>query len=200
VLNLITQRYLAPVHGALLEKHGAGVLLCGESGAGKSTLAFACARRGWRYVTDDACSLVRNRSDRFGIGNPHSIRFREDVASHFPELTSRIPQMRVSGKIGIEIFTREMPDMQISTGSRIDNVVFLNRAAPGTPALKRFSKLEALDRFARCVSTGDDQVRAEQLQTYERLLEAEFWELRYRDLDDAVAILDGLVPQNAVEF
>ena len=53
-----------PIHGALLEWRGAGVLLLGESGAGKST---SCRRlpSGWRVHGDDLCLVVRNAEEGF---------------------------------------------------------------------------------------------------------------------------------------
>ena len=42
-----------PVHGACVRAAGKGILLCGDSGEGKSTLAYAGAREGWTYVSDD---------------------------------------------------------------------------------------------------------------------------------------------------
>src|SRR5205823_9392855 len=85
-LVLIQQRYLAAVHGALIQLNGCGVLLCGTTCAGKSTLSYACARSGWTLVSDDGTFLIRDREDRYGIGNPYRLRFRQDAKSLFPEL------------------------------------------------------------------------------------------------------------------
>jgi hypothetical protein len=79
---------LAPLHGALIARNDRGVLLCGDSFAGKSTLAYAAARAGWTYITDDGTFLVRDRSDRYAVGNSHFIRFREDARELFPELAN----------------------------------------------------------------------------------------------------------------
>ncbi len=67
----IVNRHAAPVHAACVERQGRGVLLCGDSGAGKSSLAFACARAGWTYVTDDASFLINGESERRVVGNCH---------------------------------------------------------------------------------------------------------------------------------
>ncbi len=48
-----------PLHGALVERRGAGLILVGRSGAGKST----CCRRlpsGWRVLGDDLAVVVRD--------------------------------------------------------------------------------------------------------------------------------------------
>src|SRR5581483_1738564 len=111
-ISLVQQRAFAPLHGALVMRNGSGVLLCGDSHAGKSTLAYACARAGWTYVTDDGAFLIRSRDDRFAVGDSHSIRFRPDASALFPELASHAPRVRPNGKIALEISTR---DLHIST-------------------------------------------------------------------------------------
>ena len=57
--TLIEQRAFSPLHGALVVRNGSGVMLAGDSFAGKSTLAYACARAGWTYVSDDGAFVVR---------------------------------------------------------------------------------------------------------------------------------------------
>jgi hypothetical protein len=79
VLTMVGELYLTPVHGGLIERDGHGILLCGQSFAGKSTLTYACARSGWTLISDDGTFLVRRRGDRYGIGNPYSIRFRSRI-------------------------------------------------------------------------------------------------------------------------
>jgi len=58
-----------PVHGALVEINGSGVILAGRSGEGKST---ACKRLSppWRVLGDDLCLVVR---DRFGNYRVHPL-------------------------------------------------------------------------------------------------------------------------------
>ncbi len=58
-LTMLASSYVTPLHAACVEFAGQGVLLCGNSGAGKSSLAYACARAGWKYISDDASYLVR---------------------------------------------------------------------------------------------------------------------------------------------
>jgi SynChlorMet cassette protein ScmC len=50
-----------PLHAALVERDGRGVLIAGRSGAGKST---ACRRlpRPWRVLCDDTCLVVQSGS------------------------------------------------------------------------------------------------------------------------------------------
>jgi hypothetical protein len=189
---LIDQSALAPLHAALLMRNGCGVMLCGDSFAGKSTLAYACARAGWTYISDDGTLLVRNRADRYAIGDPHTIRFREDTRDLFPELADRIPVVRPNGKIAIEMFTHELP-INTAPGCSIDHVVFLNRQQHGHARLRHYPKDQAWEEWGKYASFGTDQVRAAQRRSHERLLQAGIWELAYSHFDDAVARLEQLV-------
>ena len=65
------RRECAMVHGALMEKDGRGVLLCGPSGIGKSTTARRMAAEGFDILADD-CFLLRRgeRGDYWARGLP----------------------------------------------------------------------------------------------------------------------------------
>jgi hypothetical protein len=188
-LTMITDLYLTPVHGGLVERSGRGILLCGESFAGKSTLAYACARAGWTLISDDATFLVRQREDRYGIGNPFSLRFREDARRLFPELGAHLAGTRPNGKIGLEVATRDLPGIRTATGATIEHVVFLNRHAGGEARLKTLARSEALDRLQRIPHFGPDGI---QVREDCRLLNHGVWQLDYGDWESAVDRLDTL--------
>jgi hypothetical protein len=192
VLTLAEQMALAPIHGALIARNGHGVLLCGDSHSGKSTLSYACARAGWTFVCDDATSLVRQHSGRYAIGDPYSIRFREDARRLFPELADRQPEMLPTSKLGFEVFTRELP-IATALGCVIEHIVFLNRSEPGPRRLRPYLKDQALAWFERTVCFGASDVRTAQLRSYRRLADAGIWELCYRDFNDGIGRLEQLV-------
>lgn len=52
------------VHGALVEKNGAGVILAGPGGVGKSTAAGRLPRP-WRMLSDDMCLIVRSSRGKY---------------------------------------------------------------------------------------------------------------------------------------
>ena len=54
------------VHGVLVDLAGCGLLLVGESGIGKTSLGLEMARRGHRWVADDAVVLQRRGECLFG--------------------------------------------------------------------------------------------------------------------------------------
>jgi hypothetical protein len=192
--SLVQQRAFAPVHGALVMRNGTGVLLCGDSFAGKSTLAYACARAGWTYLSDDGSFLVRDRADRYMLGDPNSIRFRPDAPELFPELADYLPVVRPNGKIAIEVSTR---DLGVATGRGcvVDHVVFLDRAVTGAASVASCAKERLREYCAHHAVLGTAAMRSAQKSCYERLLGARVWKMRYSDLDDAVACMELLVDQ-----
>jgi hypothetical protein len=191
-MTLIEQQSGASLHCGLVARNGRGVALMGDSFAGKSTLSYACARAGWTFVSDDGVLLVRNRSHRYAVGDPYAIRLRDDAGGLFPELRDRLPFRRPNGKIGIEIFTRDLP-IQTAPGCSIDQIVFLNRNESGPASIRRYPKDEALHWCERYVTFGTPEVREAQFRCYHRLLNAGIWEMRYSDLDDAIGCLERLV-------
>jgi hypothetical protein len=190
-LTLLAQRYLAPVHGALVVRHGQGLLLCGESSAGKSTLAYACARAGWTFITDDAVYLLRKSSRRFGVGNPHQIRFREGAKTLFSELADRVAITRPNGKVGFELSTREL-GLKTAPGHRIDHVLFLNRTESTAARLSPMASAQAMEAWTHAANYGEETARHEQIKTYERLLTSHIHAFEYSRLDDAVHRLNQL--------
>ncbi len=192
-LALLTHAHLAPVHAALVEFNGAGVLLCGETCAGKSTLAYACARDGWTYICDDGAHLVRSRSDCFAIGDCHHFRLREGARELFPELAGRIPAACRNGKTGIELdAAHDVPHISRATGASVEHVVFLKRGPHCESRLRPFSRETALARLYHDHAFGTDAAREQQRRCFERLAARPVWELTYSDLAGAVERLREL--------
>jgi hypothetical protein len=191
-MSMLVHRFLAPVHGAFVARNGHGVLLCGDSFAGKTTLAYACARAGWTYLTDDGTYLIRARQNRYATANPYQIHFRADAPALFPELRGRSNAVRPNGKIGIEVFTSDLPIATAGEGS-IDHVVFLNRGHGGHAHLAPHPNEDAMAWCEQYASYGEARVRMEQRRTLRKLLDAGVWEMRYGDLAGAVDCLERLV-------
>ena len=57
LMELLERRGRYSLHAACLARDGHGVLLAGPTGAGKSTLAFALARAGMAFLSDDVVFL-----------------------------------------------------------------------------------------------------------------------------------------------
>lgn len=195
-IALAQQRAFAPLHGALVTRERTGVMLCGESCAGKTTLAYACARAGWTYVSDNGTFLVRGRGDRYAIGDSQRIRFRADARELFSELANHVPTVRPNGKAGIEVRTR---DLGISTapGWVVDHVVFLNREHCGQASVEPYPQDLALEYWSQYTVLGPARIQAEQRRSHECLLRARLWKMQYSCLADAVSQLEQLVDETA---
>lgn len=177
------------VHGACVVWNGAGVLLCGASGTGKSTLAYACARRGWTFITDDGSNLLLGTRDRTVIGQPHCFRFREDAVTIFPELHGLTVGRELDHKPTIELRTAGLP-IRTAAECRAERIVFLDRRPAGRARLTPVAKAEAGERLLRDVPILEPEVQARRLEVIESVLEAPAFELRYSSFEDAVPLLE----------
>ncbi len=74
------------VHASAVGDGERGLLFSGPSQSGKSTLAYACARRGFRVVTDDVVYLRTESGSLTAWGRPWRLRFLHDSVRFFPEL------------------------------------------------------------------------------------------------------------------
>jgi hypothetical protein len=193
--QLITSLNFTPMHGATVARDGRGVLITGESGEGKSSLSYACARRDWTFVSDDASHLLRRRaSERLIVGAPHHVRLRPDAPALFPELAAFHPAIRGNGKLSLQIPTREL---SISTAptAPIDAIVLPHRVSAAhmhAPArLEKISKDLVRDYCAQWFYHWDPPVLAEQEAAFEDMLKGvRTFSLEYSDLDAAVKALD----------
>ncbi len=192
--TLVQQRAFTPLHGALVARNRTGVLLCGDSLAGKSTLSYACARAGWTYISDDGSFLVRERDDRYAIGNPHGIRLRPDAPRLFPELADHPPTVRPNGKMAIEVCTRDL-GILTAPGCVVDHVVFLDRKPSGSASVHPYPESRAQEYWAQYAVLGTREVQAAQRRCHQRLLGASLWKMQYSDLGEAVAQLERLARQ-----
>ncbi len=192
---LLEALHVVDLHAAAVALQECGVLLAGDSGAGKSSLAYACARRGWTYCSDDASSLLRRGTGRSVLGNARIFRFRETAAELFPEFGGMAASRRTHGKPTVEVRTAALPGIRTTLECRVDYIVFLNRrdARPGPARLSPVSPGEALARLYFDPWPGDLPSRQERQAAVQRLAGAEAYEMRYREMDTAVDCLERLV-------
>lgn len=192
VYVMMTGLFVTPIHAACISRRGHGMLLCGPSGAGKSTLAYACARAGWTYTTDDASYLVRAGHGPRVVGNSHQLRFRPTARQLFPELSGRSITPRAEGKPSIEVPTAELPGLIASDEASIRSILFLNRQPSAAAELIPLPREAAFDHFSTTLYAVKE-IRDMQIAALESLAGADVFELRYSDVSDAIHCLEGLV-------
>jgi len=192
---LLSTSHTTAIHAACVERSGSGILLCGDSGAGKSSLAYACARAGWTYVTDDGCYMVNGRDDRLVVGNCNQARFRPSAAELFTELKGgTITKRMQAGKPSIEIKITALGHIATSPTSRVNHVVFLNRHSGGRQELMPFPT-EVARYFMLQVLVSPPATLKVQSAMIDSLLSSGALELRYSDLNWAIDRLARLAEE-----
>jgi hypothetical protein len=184
-LFTLTHLHVTPVHAACVARNGRALMLCGESGAGKSTLAYACARRGWTYISDNESWLLRSDGQTI-LGHPSRIRLRDTAVDLFPDLAGR-PAVNFNGKQSIIL---DSAGLDIAFDCRPECIVFLNRngeRASFSPAQRPF------DRLLAGVIHYTPKVRQQHRTSLARFTEIPALDLHYSGLDDAIPALEGLL-------
>jgi hypothetical protein len=178
-----------PVHAAAVARNGRALLLCGISETGKTCLAYACARRGWTYLSDDAIVIHRHRTELVATGRPHQVRFRSSASALFPELAQFPPAQRPNGKPNIEIDSAAL-GLSIALESPVAGLVFLKREKSYSPAsLHSYLQSDTLDYLEQIICFGDGHVRREMRHCAERLAQLPSAGLIYSAFDDAEELL-----------
>jgi hypothetical protein len=192
-LTMLSSFCVIPLHAACVELAGKGVLLCGNSGAGKSSLAFACARAGWKYISDDASYLVRRGTAPLVVGNWRQVRLRPSAVELFPEVKQFSPASWTAGKPSIELSTTLLPNIKTASYACVKYIVFLNRSgsssAPELIPFPRDLATQWASQSPDAIGDNDDGHAA----SLRDLLSAQLLELRYSSLESAVACLERLV-------
>ena len=191
VYLLLGAAVVTDIHAACVSKNGKGILLCGDTGAGKTTLAYACARAGWTYTSDDTSYLINNADSPRVIGHSHRVRFRPSARQLFPELDGFMVTPRMEGKPSIEAPIVELPISRTVAEVEVHSIVYLKRHPAATGKLVRLPSGTASRRAGdELYSAG--QIREKHLKSLEALSEVPTYELEYCDLDAAIETLESL--------
>jgi hypothetical protein len=196
-LACIAAKHATSLHAACVSWRGHGTLLCGDSGAGKSTLAYACARAGWTYTSDDVCYLTHNeRAGRMVIGNPHQLRFRPETAQLFPELGELRMTPRAVGKPTAELAVENYPNLRPRPTAHVDSIVFLCRDHVGPPTLEPYSE-EVARQIMRQSVYGTSRMLKTHYAVIDRLLQAPVYKLSYTTLSEGIGLLRRLAEDSS---
>jgi hypothetical protein len=192
VYLLLGATVVTDLHAACVARNGKGILLCGDSGAGKSTLAYACARSGWTYISDDTSYLINDAATARVIGHCHRARFRPSARSLFPELAGCAITPRLEGKPSIEVLTRYLPIERAEPEATIDSIVVLNRRPDAKGALIRLPDGSSTQHFIRGLYSSGS-IRAMHERILAKLWNVATYELQYQRPHDGVCALEELM-------
>jgi energy-coupling factor transporter ATP-binding protein EcfA2 len=192
VYLLLGASVVTDLHAACVSKKGKGILLCGDSGAGKSTLAYACARAGWTYTSDDTSYLINDSATPRVVGHSHRMRFRPTAKELFPELAHYDVTPRMEGKPSLEIPSSELPVHSTAVEAGIHFIVYLNRGKSPRTRLVPLPAGTATERTRKELFSAGE-IRAKHDKILDILSPVPTFELQYSALDYAIYELDRLV-------
>ena len=179
------------LHAACVTRYERGMLFHGMSGAGKSSLAYACARAGFVYTSDDASYLLSDAGHARVAGFSHKMRFRPNCRELFPELGDYEITPRSNGKPSIEIPTADLRGIITAQEARIHYLILLKREAHAKAMLVPLPIDEALERLHGGLFPVEE-VRCRHIAALDQLQSVEAFEFHYSNLSEAVACLDAL--------
>lgn len=191
VYLLLGASVVTDLHAACVSRNGKGILLIGDSGAGKSTLAYACARAGWTYTSDDTSYLINDSKVPRVIGHSHRARFRPSAKALFPELERFVLTPRMEGKPSMEVAISELPVENTAAEATVDRIVYLSRIPSEAGRLIRLPYGTATQRACReLYSAGEVRARHEKILA--SLSDIPTYELQYCELSQGIVTLDRL--------
>ncbi len=185
VLTALDSVFFTPLHAACVARDGIGTLLCGDSGAGKSSLAYACARRGWTLISDDAFHLAPG-PERMGVGGSNLIHLREPARALFPELDAWDAVTAPNGKQAIEI-DAAAAGFRTARHAYASRCFFLRRR-PGPAAVRPYSTCAAIQYFLKYLFPRDTASAERHLREF---LSSEPCMLEYERIEDAILVLES---------
>ena len=191
VYLLLGASVVTDLHAACVSKNGKGILLFGDSGAGKSTLAYACARAGWTYTSDDTSYLINDSDIPRVIGHSHRVRFRPMARNLFPELETCELSPRIDGKPSIEVPIARLPVFSSAPEANVDFLIYLNRNSSGPGGILRLPNGTATQRTCRDLYSAGE-IRAQHEEILKRFDNIPTYELQYRDVDHGIRLLELL--------
>lgn len=182
------------LHAAVVERHGAVVILPGDTGAGKSTLCAALMHRGWRLFSDEV-ALVRP-GDGQVVPAPRPVSLKEDSIEKIRDFAPDAVMGPVwpetpKGRLAHLLPTRASV-LRMEETAPASLIVFPS-FAPGTAAqLEAVSKADA---FLECAAHAFNYIvlgRTGFLALADLISGCDCHGLVYGDLEEAVNLLESL--------
>jgi hypothetical protein len=193
---LNTQR-LVGLHAAAISRDNRCIIFPAVSGSGKSTLTAALVACGYDYCTDELVLIMRDspevRTARVAMSTKSGSW--PVLRTYYPDIYKSPRYLRADGKTVRYLLPRGSPAAAFDKGSPVLAVVFPRYQRGHTASL---SIITAGDALCRVTEAGYDMDGGLDRQSVAALIDwisgRPCYELLFDDLDDAVTIIDGLLP------
>ncbi len=178
---------ITELHCGCVVKNGSGLLLAGRSQSGKSTLAWALARAGCGYVSDDRtyCSETDGRLAAWGL--PTLLKLRPGASHWFPELKHAVPSTAPNGEPAFLIDPDHWPGISRLRRSDPRWLVYLERQEGAAFDLTPMSPSDAANRLEADLIAETREAAEAQRRTIQNLVNLPCWRLRYGEPPQGVA-------------
>jgi HprK-related kinase A len=198
VIAVRSHSYLM-LHTAVVEKHGYALLMPAAPGFGKSTLCVALVHRGWRLLSDEFGLIRPGHQDFIPVPRPMALKNEsiEIIRAYAPDayIGPVIPNTRKGTVAHAAPPSDSVRNQAIGASARW--VVFPRWVAAERLAIDRLPESDGLMKLAMN-AFNYELLGEEGFQTAKGIIDnSECYRLVYSNLDEAVAVLDGLADHYA---
>lgn len=187
--------FLFYIHAGVVGTGETCVLLPAAAGSGKSSLTAALTRDGFRYFSDEVALI--NRTTFLVPPMPLATCFKstgwELMARYYPKLLELPVHRREDDKLVRYIPPPAGAAQQIP--APVSHIIFPRYDAVSGPEFNRISRSEALGRLmAECMALREPLNQSNACRLVEWVSGIDCYTLTFSSLDEAVALIKGVVP------
>ncbi|MCC7353694.1 MAG: hypothetical protein IT330_08040 [Anaerolineae bacterium] len=198
ILYLVGPPRTAVFHAAALARGERGFILVGYPGSGKSTMTYACVRRGYGIVAEDAIFVPPKEGPLTIWGMARYLYLLPDSTRFFPELRNRTATVQLNGEMKIVVDLDEIRPGATQLHAGAGPLVLLRRNSGPDSRLVACNPADVLQDMMFTASRAHQRMTEEVLALHRRVADrlaqqGAFTLYAGSDLDKAVDELDRLV-------